>query len=209
MHSFDLVLPYAEHLSYVGVFVYFAFLGYVIWIPEEIVMLAIGYVASVNGLSPYPALAVAVAGVLLGDNLLFYLSRHSSPHLRRFERKLSAGRLSKYRLALERHVLKTIVISRFVAGLRFLGPYLAGTRKVSWRQFFFLNAAVGMVLSTVFIEIGYRFQEQLFSIVRQITYWRHVIFIVVIVAVGYLVSRELMRYLGWVERREERKTSKK
>lgn len=196
-------MPYAEHLSYLGVFVYFALLGYIIWIPEEIVMLAIGYVASVNGVSPYPALAVAIAGVIVGDNLLFYFSRRGSPHLRRFERKLSAGRLAKYRLALERHVIKTIVISRFIAGLRFLGPYLAGTHKVQWRRFFFLNAAVGILLSTVFIEIGYRFQEQLFTIVRHIAYWRHVIFLVIILVVGYFVSRELMHYLGWIERKEE------
>jgi len=208
MHIFQSILPYAENLSYLGVFIYFALLSYIIWIPEEIVLLAIGYMASVNGLEPWPALSAAIAGALMGDNLLFYLSRHGSPRLRRFEHKLSSGRVSKYRKLLEDHIGKTIIFSRFIAGLRFVGPYMAGTHKVSWKKFFVMNALAGIIVGVVFLLVGYHYEYQISRIITEIGYVRHIIFTVAVGLIGYFLSAHLATVAIREEEREMKRASR-
>ena len=46
MSEFSVGLGYVEHLSYLGVFLVIIFSGYLLPIPEEIILLAIGYVGA-------------------------------------------------------------------------------------------------------------------------------------------------------------------
>jgi len=155
--------------------------------------------------SPYPVLVACVLGAMVGDNLLYYLSREGSPRLCKFEHKLSYGKLSEYRLLLENHIYKTIFITRFIAGARFLGPYIAGTKGVQWKKFFLMNGLAGLLVGVVFILIGYHFDSQILKIVTEIGELRHTIFVVLIILFGFIVSRALMKYVDRAEEKEEEK----
>ena len=57
-------LNYLEQLSYVGLFLFVVFSGYLIPIPEEIMLLLLGYIAGVGIINIYTALAAGILGVL-------------------------------------------------------------------------------------------------------------------------------------------------
>ena len=64
----------AENLSYLGTFIVMALSGTLVPVPEEIMLLLIGY-ASGTGLSNiYLTFAAAALGVMVGDSVLFFLS---------------------------------------------------------------------------------------------------------------------------------------
>ena len=130
---------YSTHFSYLLIFLLPALGGHVIPIPEEVVLLLAGYLAgeAVNNL--YLTMAVAFAGVLTGDNVLFWLSRKGSHIVNKLKNKLPARIVNKYQNMIQTHLRKTIFLGRFVVGLRFLSPILAGSNRVPWTTFQFYN----------------------------------------------------------------------
>src|SRR6186997_822278 len=60
----------------VGTFVILYLSGLGLPIPEEVTLLAAGYVASTGAFSPWTASAVAVVAILLGDSTIYWIGRH-------------------------------------------------------------------------------------------------------------------------------------
>ena len=65
---------YIYHLSWFGIFLWFAFLEQLTPIPEEISLMTLGYISLITSLNPLISGAVALAGLLTADNLLYYFS---------------------------------------------------------------------------------------------------------------------------------------
>src|SRR3989338_2431623 len=76
MHGFDFIIGYLDSLSYLGIFLVFLF--YFIPIPEEVLLLGIGYLVDVGDLNIYAAIAVSVAGIVAGGNMWYWLGRSHS-----------------------------------------------------------------------------------------------------------------------------------
>ncbi len=87
-----------------------------------------------------------------------------------------------------RHSGKGIFALRFVVGLRFFAPLLAGSLKIKWEKFFFYNLMALFVYVPLIIFLGYHFHNNLLAIISGVELVRHVIFAVVLVLGGYLIA---------------------
>ncbi len=182
-----------EHGSLFGIFLLLALGGYVIPLPEEVLLLFAGYLAG-SLVNTLPAtLTVSWLGVLGGDFLLFTLSRLGSHSLDRLRRRVSPARLEWYAEKMRDHIGKTIVALRFVIGLRFLSPLLAGTLRVPWRTFLFFDALALVVYVPLPVLLGYHFHETIAAIIPRLTGIRHGLFILFAVLVGMAISRFVHR----------------
>ncbi len=70
-----------QHFTYVGLFLVLLLCGRGLPVPEEIALLTGGFLVH-RGITQYPiTLAVYFAGVVAGDNSLFFLGRRFGSHL--------------------------------------------------------------------------------------------------------------------------------
>lgn len=61
----------------------------------------------------------------------------------------------------ERHGNKTILVARFITGLRVFAALLAGASKMPWRVFIVFNVAGAVLWSVVITTLGYLFGQSL------------------------------------------------
>jgi membrane protein DedA with SNARE-associated domain len=88
MENPDLILNSLGGLSYGGVFLIALAANFIIPVPEELVLLAIGYLTSV-GVFMYPAvMAIFILGMLVSDYVLYSLSFHGSKFVKRLREKM-------------------------------------------------------------------------------------------------------------------------
>ncbi|MFA6227057.1 MAG: DedA family protein [Candidatus Paceibacterota bacterium] len=179
-----------EHFSYVAIFLFTIFAGYIVPVPEEIVLLIVGYMASVDFIHFAPALVVVILALLIGDNIIFNLSLKNNKHVHKLIHEvLSLKIVSRNRGFLEKHVGKTIFFSRFFPFLRFVGPVLAGYTKAKTRTFQFYNTLAIIIYAPLVIGIGYIFNNYFDWIIDHIDKMRHVIVILIWIIVGLVITR--------------------
>ncbi len=184
----DLQLPinYLEHFSYLGIFTLLVLGGILSPISEEFVLLTVGYLIGIGILNKFIVLPISLAGVFIGDNILFSLSKRGSRYAKWLMKAISEERLMKYEKFMEDHHEKAIFLLRFVIGLRFLGPMLAGIAKVRETTFRLYDTLAILIYVPLLIFIGYYFNDQLDLLTSRIATLKHSLFVSLLI-VGALV----------------------
>ena len=140
-------------LTFLGVFS-----TLVVPVPEELALLGAGFVAR-NGQLPFPiAFAAAFAGVAGGDAVTFFSSRLFLPRLlrTRFGERLVNPRLRSWAEQLvTRNGTRTVVLARFLVGLR--GPvYVAlGASGIPAKRFLIVNLIAGVIEVGALVALGW------------------------------------------------------
>jgi len=184
-----LFINYAEQFSYIGIFILVLFSGYLIPLPEEISLLLSGYLAAIWFNNLYGVLLAASLGVIFGDNILFFLSKYKgSKIIDKLKRKVRKNEVAKYRNLMKKHIGKTIFILRFIVGLRFFSPFLAGSMRIKWRTFQFYNLLAVLVYVPLIVLMGYHFHNKLAIVITGLEIVRHLIFFLFLAVVGYFIS---------------------
>ena len=133
-----------------------AFLG--LFLPGESLVLVAGFFAA-QGALDLDGLIVAVAiGATLGDSLGYELGRHlGRPGLLRYGGRfgINQARLDRADVFFARHGGKSVFLGRFVGFARALVPFLAGSSRMPYRQFFPYNALGAILWSVVVVLLGY------------------------------------------------------
>ena len=125
---------------------------------ETILLIAAIYAGTTHRLFIPLVIAAAASGAILGDNIGFWIGREGGYRLlRRYgryilldDRKLKLG-LYLFR----KHGGKIVFFGRFVAVLRALAAFLAGTNRMPWPRFLLFNALGGIVWATLYGLGGY------------------------------------------------------
>ena len=168
---------YIYHLSWFGIFLWFAFFEQFTPIPEEISLMTLGYISVITSLNPMISGAVAVIGLLSADNLLYYFSMKGNKLTRKLTDKTNTQLVDRLKRNLQKNAKKTLVIMALLPKFRFLSPVIAATVNISWRLFFFINSAATVFYATVYMLIGVLFHSQLSILIGKLKYWQHIIFI--------------------------------
>lgn len=185
-----LIINSLEQFSYIGIFIFAIFAGYLVPIPEEIILLIVGYMASEKIVHLTPAIFVVIIAFIIGDNILYRLTLKNNKRVAKFINEvLSLKIVSKNRSKLEKHISTTIFISRFVPFLRFAGPVFAGYVKAKERTFMLFNTLAIVIYAPFLMWIGYYFHDNFLMIVNQIVRIRHVAVIFIWIIIGFIISR--------------------
>ncbi len=149
----ELGIPYLAELSYVAIplVLLLGSIG-ILPVPEEVILLVIGYAAFAKLFSLPIAMLVAIASVIFVDNLHFYLSSQGHWLLRRF---LNGKMLERVQYAIDQHGSLSVWIARFIPGMRILTPWVAGTSGMRWRKFALANALGAAIQTPIMVWIGF------------------------------------------------------
>jgi membrane protein DedA with SNARE-associated domain len=151
------------HISYWGIFGLSLLANLFIPVPEEVFLLALGYLSGGDTptLNPWLTGAIVIPGLLISDIFLFTLARKGSRYVRILEKKISNFKFTRDHDFVERHIVKIIFVSRFVIQFRFIGPVLAGTTRTSYRRFILWDMIALCVYVPLVILIGNYFHARI------------------------------------------------
>ena len=129
-------------------------------LPGETILLAAGFFASQGHFSLPLVVLLGASGAMLGDNLGYWAGRRlGRPFVERYGRYLwlTPERIAAGEGFFARHGDKTIVLARFISGLRVLAALFAGMSRMPWRTFIIYNAAGAALWATGIALVGYFF----------------------------------------------------
>ena len=123
-------------------------------IEGESLLILSGLAAHRGYLSLPLVVAVGALGGALGDLIFFLLGRHYGNNLlARFPRFAPAA--DRVHAMIERHPTTTILVVRFMYGLRTAGPAIIGSTKVPLAEFACVNAIGALLWSACWTAAGY------------------------------------------------------
>jgi membrane protein DedA with SNARE-associated domain len=161
-------------------------------VPGETILLIAGYFASTGEFNIALVMVIAASGAVIGDNIGFAIGHHyGRGFLLRVGRFffLTPKRLEHMENYFESHGNKTILVARFITGLRVFAALLAGaSRKMPWRVFVLYNMAGAVLWSVVITTLGYLFGASLPLLVKWVGRSGTILLIAAIV-IGVIVWR--------------------
>ena len=188
-------------LSYVGIWFASFLSNIVIPVPEEVTLLAFGYLAGTGHANFFILLPIVISGLLASDIIMYTLAKKGSRFVTWLYEKFFSRRLStKDDAWYGTHVNKIVFFSRFLIQLRFVGPFVAGQQKVSLKQFVTYDLAALLIYVPLYILLGRFFQSRVEAIVGNVGVVRNI----ALVLMGLLVSYGLFRYIHGILFKEKK-----
>lgn len=149
--------------GYLGIFVCVLIGNVGIPVPEETVVLAAGFLAGRGILGLKEVIVVALISAVVGDNLGYLVGRTGGRHM--LNRLTSswrgfARRYVHFRAFFRAHGEKAVLISRFVAGLRFMAGPMAGAARMPFARFFVWNVLGAILWCSAVSYVGFLLGDQ-------------------------------------------------
>jgi membrane protein DedA with SNARE-associated domain len=190
-----LVSVYIQHFTYAGLLVVLILCGMGLPIPEDVALLAGGFLVH-RGVIQYPmTLMVALVGVVAGDNSLFFLGRRFGTGLVAYlgiGRPRSQRQIDWLRDFMQRHGHRAILYARFVVGLRALVYLTAGSFGVRPLRFFLYDLAGAVISVPIMVTLGYLFGNELEVVLHYIGGVEKLAWLLAALSLGIVAMRMLM-----------------
>lgn len=165
---------YIENYTYAGLFGVLLLCGLGLPLPEDIALLAGGFLVH-RGITQFPmTLIVSFLGVIAGDNSLYYMGRRFGTGLVSYiqiGRPSSQAQFDRLKNFMHRYGNRAIFYARFLAGLRALVYLTAGSLGVSPGRFVFYDLLGALISVPIVVSIGYLFGAQIEALSHYLGVW--------------------------------------
>jgi membrane protein DedA with SNARE-associated domain len=154
------LINYSEAFIYAGLFLILFMCGLGLPIPEEVTLLAGGFLINLGFIRFYPTLMVVFIGILAGDLAMYSIGRKWGNGIithRHLHQIFSEKRLARVRQFFCDHGIKTILIARFLSGFRVAAFLAAGTMGMKRGQFLLLDSLGALIMIPLLVSLGYYF----------------------------------------------------
>jgi membrane protein DedA with SNARE-associated domain len=162
-------------------------------LPGETALITAALIAaSTQDLNIWFVILAGSAGAIIGDNFGFLLGRHFGFWLlTKYGRylRITEPRIKMGQYLFLRYGGAVVFFGRFVAVLRSLAAFLAGTNCMSWTQFVVFNAAGGMVWAFIYGFGAYYLGERASQIGGPAALGMGIVAAVIVVGVTVFVHR--------------------
>ncbi|MBO9661448.1 DedA family protein [Dokdonella sp.] len=153
-----LIRLFTEH-GYIAVFVVLLMSGFGIPLPEDISLVAGGVIAGLGYADVHVMAVVGLAGVLIGDVVMFLTGRYFGNRVLRWRwvsYVLTPRRYAKVQHKYARYGSRLMFVARFLPGLRTAIYITAGmSRRVSFAQFLFFDGLAAAISVPFWVYLGY------------------------------------------------------
>ena len=183
-------------LSYGGIWFVSFLSNIVIPIPEEIVLLALGYLSGTGAINGYVIIPIVISALLLNDFVLFLLSKHGSRFTNFLYKRFFAKRLEKNGNFFNNiSTNKIIFFSRFLMQLRFLGPFLAGTRGARKKDFLKYNLLALLVYVPLYVGLGWYFHSRVLLIIKDVSIAKNIFLMIFATVIIFALIKTSYRWI--------------
>lgn len=159
MAVFNQLLPIFTEYGYVAVFVMLLICGFGVPIPEDVTLVTGGVIAGLGYANEHTMVVVGLAGVMIGDGLIFTGGRFFGDgitRIRLFQKILTPERYAAAQEKFTRYGRWVMFVARFLPGLRTPVFLSAGmTRRVSFLTWFLMDGFAALISVPVWVYLGY------------------------------------------------------
>lgn len=210
-HVFDLLTEYFDQFAYLGMFLALLVAGFGIPIPEDIILLASGYITYLEAprLSIWVTIAVCMAGIFAGDTAIYWMGRIWGTRILKFptlRRTITPRRLRRIESWFKKYGDKTIFFARFIAGIRMAAFFTAGAMRMPYWKYIAVDMLAALT-SPIWIVLAYRFGDHIDAALHKAARLKHCIwfglFALLAAYVLYLFVRR-----RWAAKDDQKKTTK-
>jgi membrane protein DedA with SNARE-associated domain len=184
-------------LTYGGMFALALTANMVVPVPEEIVLLLVGYFTATGHFNFLYSYAIFAIGMFISDTALYFMAYKGARITRTLRRKVENNRHLRDEGFVKRHIKKIIIMSRFLMYLRWIGPVLSGVAKVRYKTFAFYNAIALLMYVPLVLWLGHYFQNYIGNIISDVNRVRNVflfIFSIIILSIlAKLINKKFIR----------------
>jgi membrane protein DedA with SNARE-associated domain len=178
--------------AYVAILVLLGLCGLGLPMPEDIILITAGFLASMGKFSPVSAVLAGMVGVLSGDALLFFVGRRFGPAV--FRWRLVRALISPEQQArAQARILENgsfiCFIARFLPGLRSPIYLIAGTMGIEPRTYLVLDFTAAAISVPFWVGFGWYFGDKIESGLALAARFQWVTLAVAALVVGL--------YVGW------------
>lgn len=150
----------SAHTAYLVVFAVLLACGLGFPLPEDVPLIATGYLIWEGTMQWVPALTITMVGVLLGDSMLFYLGRRIGkqvlhPTRGKPQTLFPPKKVRRVRAYFRKYGEKLVFFARFVAGLRAVVFFMAGAMHVKYSRFILLDGIAALLSVPLWILLGW------------------------------------------------------
>jgi membrane protein DedA with SNARE-associated domain len=193
-----------ESLSYTGLFLWLIVYNLLFFVPlppPEIILLTVGYIASLGHIDPFIAGFLIVLTSGLSDNAFFLLALKGNKLVQKIIQKSGGQKiLLRFKSRMEKNPLRTLILLAYIPSVRFFGPIISGTLKLNWKKFFVYDSFSNIIFSTTYISLGFFFHRTIRRFVGELTIWEHLLFypimIIIALIVTYLIRKQFLLKKG-------------
>lgn len=183
-------------LSYVGIFAVALLANVFIPVPEEIVLLILGYVSGLGTFDLVFLIPIVIFGSLLGDIGMYFLARKNNKLVTVFYNKFFARIIEKKGdLWVENNIKKIIFFSRFMIQFRFIGPFLAGQKKVLFKTFVVYDLIALCLYVPLYVVIGKFFSSRINFIISGVNIFKNIILVFICIVFVFALTKVLYKNL--------------
>ncbi len=178
-------------------FVILIFCGLGLPLPEDILLITLGYIVFNGYGSLQKALLLGYLGIMIGDSIMFLMGKRCGIQIlknRLFSKIFTRERLKKAKRFTMDHGKKTIFFARFLPGLRSAVFFSCGTLKVKFRTFFLMDSLAALLSAPIFVFLGYFFGDKIEILIEYVKRVDRVV--VVILILTFLSVYIIRKYLN-------------
>jgi len=160
----DFFFTFIGQWSYFGLFGVLLAAGLGLPMPEDIPLLAAGWLCHKGQADLYWMIVTGLIGVMAGDSTLFFMGRRYGLHVvehRWFQRIARPWMIRRARELYTNHGAKVLFVARFMPGLRAVMFLTAGTFRVPFWKFFSIDGLAALLSVPLWIVCGYKFAQHI------------------------------------------------
>lgn len=169
-------------------------------LPEDIPLIATGYLIWDETLKWVPAIGITMVGVLIGDSILFFIGRKLG--VRFLEQGkvqlMKPERVRRAQAYFRKYGEKIVFFARFVAGFRAAAFFLAGAMKMPYTRFIWLDGLAAALSVPIWIVLGYGighyFGDDIHEILLKVKHLKNGFTILVFTALLIFAGRSYLKY---------------
>jgi membrane-associated protein len=188
LHNIGYIANSLKGGSYFGMFLISILVGYVIPLPEVVLLLLVGFLVRTAGFNLPLVIVIVTLGGIIGDNILYRLSFFGNKYAKRFNDKMRSHKLIQYEYLVKDNIGKTILFLRLISGVRFFGPVVSGTLGVKWKNFFMYNAIATFLRGAIFIILAYNYHKKIVSLIAEVEIMYNVLLFSSVLIIGILIK---------------------
>ncbi|WP_147694839.1 DedA family protein [Vogesella mureinivorans] len=159
MDILQLLLDFFTGYGYFAVFIVLLVCGFGVPIPEDITLVAGGIISGLGYTNVHWMFAVGMAGVLVGDGIMFAAGRLYGERVLRFRpvaKIMTPERFAATQEKFARYGNWVLFVARFLPGLRSPIFLTAGmTRRIPYWRFLMMDGFAALISVPVWVYLGY------------------------------------------------------
>lgn len=188
---FALLEAFFTQYGYAAVFLVLVICGFGIPIPEDVTLVAGGVIAGLGHANAHVMFAVGMAGVLIGDSLMFILGRLYGNRILKFrfvQRILTPERYAQVQDKFARYGNRVLFVGRFLPGLRapiFLTAGISGN--ISALKFLLMDTMAALISVPFWIYLGEYGAENVDWLMHTVHQFQTGFYVFIIIGAGILL----------------------